>query len=115
VADKLIRLKQALAEETQRREAVEQQVAQNAERRKNWSGPGEIQHVQEAFQTELESADNPRPLLELESSLTSSQQARAELESELEEARRELQTLRQSQPRRSPNSRRGQGIAGQPG
>ena len=32
VADKLIRLKQALAEETKRREAVEQQADENANR-----------------------------------------------------------------------------------
>ena len=74
-----------MAEETKRREAVEQQVAENATRRTELEAAlGEIQLVQEAFQQELETADNPKQLLELESSLAASQQAREALEGELE-------------------------------
>ena len=95
VADKLILLKRALAEETKRREAVEQQAAENATRRTELEGAlGEIQLVQDAFQQELETAENPKQLLELQSSLAASEQAREMLEGDLEVARRELQALR---------------------
>src|SRR5262245_7377140 len=70
VADKLVRLKRALAEETKRRELVEQQAAENAERRTELEAAlGEIQMVQVAFQRELDSVHNPKQLLELQSSL----------------------------------------------
>ena len=89
VADKLIRLKQALAVETECREMVEQQAGENAKRRTDLeTALGEIQKVQEAFQVELETADNPKQLLELESSLGESQRARETLETKLEAARR---------------------------
>ena len=99
VADKLIRLKKALAEETKRREAVEQQAAENATRRAELeTALIEIQSVQDAFQAELEIAQNPKQLLELESGLAQSQEARQKLAGELEEARRELQALRDGKP-----------------
>ncbi|HEV2436629.1 MAG TPA: response regulator, partial [Verrucomicrobiae bacterium] len=98
VADKQILLKQALAAETKRREAVEQQAAENAKRRADLeTALGEIQQAQDAFQQELETADNPKQLLELETALGESQQAREKVEGELGAARRELQTLRRSQ------------------
>src|SRR5205823_6281983 len=97
VADKLIRLKQALAKETECRGLVEQQADENAKRRTELEAAfGEIQKVQEAFQEALETADNPTLLLELESSLGESQRARETLETKLEAARHELEALRSS-------------------
>jgi chromosome segregation ATPase len=76
VADKLVRLKKALAEETKRSEAVEREIAENAKRRTELeTGLREIQRVQDAFQGELETAVDPKQLLELESSLSENQQA----------------------------------------
>src|SRR5262249_41920350 len=60
----------------------------------------EIQRVQDAFQAELETAADTKHLLELESSLAESQQARHRLEGELEAARRELEVLRSRQAAR---------------
>jgi DNA-binding response OmpR family regulator len=98
VADKLIRLKEALTEETKRREAVEQEIAETAERRTELeTALGEIQRVQDAFQQEAETAANPKRLIELESSLAASQQARETLEGELDAARRKIQALRHRQ------------------
>lgn len=98
VADKLVQLKRALAEETKRREAVEQHVAENASRRMELEAAlGESQRAEDAFQRELEREANPKQLLELESSLTESQRAREKLAAELEAARRELQALRGGQ------------------
>jgi DNA-binding response OmpR family regulator len=95
VADKLIQLKQALAEETKRREAVEQEVVENARRRSQLEAAlRESERTEAVFQQEQESADHPQPMLELESSLAESQEARARLESELETTRRELEAIR---------------------
>jgi len=98
VADKLIRLKEALTEETTRRKAVEQEIAENAERRAELEAAlGEIQRVQDAFQQEAETAADPKRLIEFESSLAASQQARETLEGELEAARHKLHALRHRQ------------------
>jgi DNA-binding response OmpR family regulator len=71
VADKLFKLKQALAEETRRREAVEQEIAQNAKRRAELEAAlAEIQKVQEAFRSKLEMAGDPSKLLQLQQSLS---------------------------------------------
>jgi DNA-binding response OmpR family regulator len=95
VADKLIKLKRALEEETKRRDAVELQIAENASRRTELEAAlGESLRVQAAFQHELESTDNPKQVLELESSLAESEMTRGSLIAELEAARRELETLR---------------------
>ncbi|HSU56237.1 MAG TPA: response regulator, partial [Candidatus Dormibacteraeota bacterium] len=95
VADKLFKLKKALAEETERFEAMEAQVAENAKRRTDLEAAlGEIQAVQAAFQGELDAADNPEQLLQLQSSLTEKEQNRLKIQAELEEAQRELQELR---------------------
>ena len=106
VADKLIRLRQALAEETKRREAVEEEIAENAERRTELeTALGEIQRVQDAFQQEADTAANPKRVLELESSLAASQQRLKTLEGELDAARRKLQALRRledAQKQRGP-------------
>src|SRR5262249_9478796 len=102
VADKLIRLKQALAEETQRRQAVEEQVAENAQCRAELeTALAEIQAVQNSFRQELETADNPKQLLALQSCLKNSEQEREELEDELQAARHELQALRAGQAARA--------------
>jgi DNA-binding response OmpR family regulator len=80
VAHKVARLKQALEEETKRRELLEQQMGENAERRTELEAAlAEIQGVQGAFQKELESAQNPKQLLELQAALTQSQEARKNL------------------------------------
>ncbi len=95
VADKLVQLKRALAEETKRREVVEQHVAENASRRMELEAAlGESQRAEDAFQRELEKEENPKQLRELQSSLTESQRAREKLAVELEAARRELEARR---------------------
>src|SRR5436190_11026495 len=101
VADKLVRLKLALAEETRRSEAVEQEIAQNVKRRTELeTALAEIQRVQEAFRGKLEMAGDPRKLLELQQSLSLSQQARQRLEGELQAARRDLEAVRAGQAAR---------------
>jgi DNA-binding response OmpR family regulator len=97
VADKLVRLKKALKEETERCRVVEEQVAENAMRRADLEcALREIQGVQDAFQDELHSAQDPAALLELEASLEKSQKARESLAGELEATRRELLALKES-------------------
>src|SRR5205807_1059965 len=54
----------------------------------------EIQGYQHTIQVELETAADPRPLLELQALLSESQHARQSLEKQLEETRRELESLR---------------------
>lgn len=95
VADKLIRLKQALAEETKRRVEVEQQVADNAARRAELEAAlAEIEGVQKAFEKELEGGDAAAQMRELTESLAQSEKSRKTVEAELESTRQELEALK---------------------
>jgi len=101
VSDKLTQFKKALAEETKRRQALEEEVARNAKsRRELESALNEIQQIQDAFQQEVESADDPQQLQELEASRAQIHQARQKLERELEAAGGELQTLLEAEAAR---------------
>ncbi|MCX6927060.1 MAG: response regulator, partial [Verrucomicrobia bacterium] len=98
VADKLIRLKEALTEETKRRETVEQEIAENANRRTELEAAlAENQRVQGILQREADTVANHQPLIELESALTASEQSRKNLEGELAAARRKLAALKGGQ------------------
>src|SRR5258706_3836454 len=95
VADKLVLLQRSLEEETKRREVVEQQMVENAERRTELEAAlAELGMVQHAFQREMENAENPKQLLDLQASLAENQKTREALEGQLEAAQQELQVLR---------------------
>ena len=108
VADKLVRLKEALVEETKRRETVEQEIAENAQRRAELeTALGEIQRVQDAFQQEAAKADNPKRVLELESALAEHAQYRGELEAALVENEQAERTLQRELEASESAKRRG--------
>src|SRR5206468_3916851 len=91
VEQELTALKEALAAETERREALQQRAAEHARCRGELEAAlAENEQTEKALQREMEASDSAKRWGELEAQLAENKQAQAQLRQELEEAQKQL-------------------------
>jgi len=89
-------LQEALATETQRREAIKQRAAEHARCRGELEAAiAQNEHTEKALQREMEASDSAKRRGELEAELVESQQVQSQLRHELQEAQQQLEALRE--------------------